>query len=140
MGRLLGEGGFGSVYKAKWKKMVVTAKVCRGNLLKGYLEKLKFSLPFHPVPMCSHFLVQLSALLAPNGSLFDYLHQRKDVPSPDQSLAWAQQIASGMQHLHNNNVVHHDLKSGNVLLGLGLVAKVCDFGTARTMAKTAKTS
>ena len=72
--------------------------------------KLKFSLPFHPVPMCSHFLVQLSALLAPNGSLFDYLHQRKDVPSPDQSLAWAQQIASGMQHLHNNNVVHHDLK------------------------------
>ena len=47
---------------------------------------------------------------------------------------------SGMQHLHNNNVVHHDLKSGNVLLALGLFAKVCDFGTSCIMAKTAKTT
>ena len=45
-----------------------------------------------------------------------------------------------MQHLHNNNVVHRDLKSGNILLSFGLFAKVCDFGTARTMAKTAVTS
>ena len=74
--------------------------------------------------------------LAPNGSLHDYLHIRKEMPSPDQSLAWAQQIASGMQHLHSNNVVHCNLKSGNVLLGLGLLAKVCDFRCAHTMTET----
>jgi len=45
-----------------------------------------------------------------------------------------------MQHLHSNNVVHRDLKSGNILLSFGMLAKVCDFGTARTLAKTAVTS
>ena len=68
------------------------------------------------------------------------MDRSKEEPSPDQSFAWALQVASGMQHLHNNNVNHRDLKSGNILLSFGLLAKVCDFGTARTLAKTAMTS
>ena len=78
--------------------------------------------------------------LAPNGSLHEYLHVKKEKPSPDQSIGWAQQIANGMQHLHSNDIVHRDLKSGNILLASGLLAKVCDFGTARTMVKTSNTT
>ena len=74
--------------------------------------------------------------LAPNGSLHNYLHVKKEKPSPDQSIRWAQQIANGMQHLHNNSIVHHDLRSGNIVLAVNLLAKVCDFGMAHTPTKT----
>ena len=49
-------------------------------------------------------------------------------------------MASGMQHLHDNNVVHQDLKSANILLSFGMLAKVCDFGTARPLAQTTMTN
>ena len=150
MGKRLGKGAGGTVYEATWRRRTVAAKVCPGNLLEEFSREIQIltSLPPHP-NVLTFFGVALSSdtistsiitELAPNGSLHDYLHVKNEVPSPDQSLAWAQQVASGMQHLHNNNVVHRDLKSGNILLAFGLLAKVCDFGTARTMAKTTMTN
>ena len=77
--------------------------------------------------------------LATNGSLFDYLHIEKKKPSVDQSLAWASDVAHGMKHLHDQNIIHRDLKSANVLLMSGWVAKLCDFGTARELTHTTTT-
>ena len=138
------------MFEARWKKKRVAVKVCPGNLVENLSREIEVltSLPPHS-HVLTFFGVALSSdavstyiitELAPNKSLYDYLHVKKETPSLDQSLAWAQQVAGGMQHLHNNNVVHRDLKSGNILLGLGLLAKICDFGTARTMAKTAMTT
>ena len=150
MVHLIGQGGFGAVYEAKWKKKTVAVKMCLGNLLSNLSREIEIliSLPPHS-NVLTFFGVALSSdslntciitELAPHGSLYDYLHIKKNVPSSEQSLAWALQIASGMCHLHSNNVVHRDLKSGNILLSLGLVAKVGDFGTARMLPKSALTS
>ena len=72
---------------------------------------------------------------APHGSLRMLLNNSParvvgDVPV---QLKLAAGIAAGMAHLHSEGVLHHDLKSDNVLLFDGLVPKLADFGLAVTV-------
>ena len=48
-------------------------------------------------------------------------------------------VAHGMKHLHNHDITHCNLKSANVLLTSGWVAKICDFGSARDLTHTVTT-
>jgi len=48
-------------------------------------------------------------------------------------LAWTQQILSGLQSIHEANVVHGDIKPQNVLISTEGDAKLVDFGTSRRL-------
>ncbi|CAH3187815.1 unnamed protein product, partial [Porites evermanni] len=51
--------------------------------------------------------------------------------STQQLFSFAWQIAKGMNHLAENNLVHRDLAARNVLIGHGNQVKVSDFGLMR---------
>jgi len=43
------------------------------------------------------------------------------------------EILCGIDYLHDNNVLHRDLKPGNILIGHGFHCKIADFGLARAL-------
>ena len=52
----------------------------------------------------------------------------------EQIQPWLQQLCSALQYAHEENVVHRDLKPGNLMLDAKGRIKLCDFGLAASVA------
>ena len=137
-GELLGQGGFGTVFRGRWrskgfdvalKKVIINPEESDAKVMKELGEHPNI-ISFLGFAYRRPETIVVTAL-AKKGSLFDYLHIRKEKPTEQQSLTWARQIAYGMAFMHRLDYVHRDLKSSNVLFSDDMVAQVSDFGTAR---------
>lgn len=53
------------------------------------------------------------------------------VPETAFTVQVLRQMAGALDYAHSKGVIHRDIKPGNVMLGLGGVAKIVDFGIAR---------
>ncbi|CAB4270631.1 unnamed protein product [Prunus armeniaca] len=146
---ILGEGGFGQVYKGRLESTnkVVAIKQLDSNGLQGnrefLVEVLMLSLLHHPnlVNLIGYCADGDQRLLVyeymPLGSLEDHLH---DLPPDRKQLDWntrmkiAAGAAKGLEYLHdkaNPPVIYRDLKCSNILLGEGYHPKLSDFGLAK---------
>ncbi|KAL8148194.1 receptor-like serine/threonine-protein kinase At4g25390 [Apium graveolens] len=145
--RLLGQGGFGSVYSGKINKASVAIKVMDAGSLQGEREfqnELFLAAKFESCYILSligfcldrkrrRMLLVYERMV--NGSLQHCLLQCKSVELQCWKTRFliAVDVAKGLEYLHHfcdPPVIHGDIKPSNVLLDDNFNAKIGDFGLA----------
>ncbi|XP_034223659.1 calmodulin-binding receptor-like cytoplasmic kinase 3 isoform X2 [Prunus dulcis] len=143
----VGEGGFGTVYKARLDDgQLVSIKRAK----KEHFENLEteFSSEVELLAKIDHRnLVKLLGYVdegnerliiteyVPNGTLREHLDgQHGKILEFNQRLEIAIDVAHALTYLHlyaEKQIIHRDVKSSNILLTESMRAKVADFGFAR---------
>ncbi|XP_043690422.1 calcium/calmodulin-regulated receptor-like kinase 1 [Telopea speciosissima] len=143
---VIGQGAFGSVYKAQMPtgetiavKVLATDSKQVGKefqaevLLLGRLHHRNLvNLVGYCAEKGQHMLVYV---YMSNGSLSSHLYSAKHEPLRwDLRVCIALDVARGLEYLHDGAippVVHRDIKSSNILLDQSMKARVADFGLSR---------
>ncbi|PON87958.1 Mitogen-activated protein kinase kinase kinase [Trema orientale] len=143
---LLGEGGFGSVYKGylpDGREIAVKQLKIGGGQgereFKAEVEIISHIHHRHLVSLVGYCISQNRRLLVydyvPNNTLYYHLHGQ-DRPV----LEWAIRVkvaagaSRGIAYLHEDchpRIIHRDIKSSNILLDNNFEARVSDFGLAK---------
>ena len=155
--RRVGAGFFGEVFEGSWRSIPVALKTLTSQSESAALEMLKESDVLetldHPnvlrfygivggeappswpknarVPcICTEFMT--------GGTLLEKLLRTTDAEAAEVAF-WkamathARDAARGLAYLHDNRLMHRDLKAENLLLSADGVVKIADFGLAKAM-------
>lgn len=148
----LGEGGMGLVFRARRDgEAPVALKVMKAALISDPIYTRRFlhearsaAAVHHPnlVPIVDAGELEGRQFLACSYVPGSTLEERIRIDGPlslDEILRVAAEVAAGLQALHDQDVVHRDIKSANVLLDEDGTARVTDFGLAKGRAYTVLT-
>ncbi|KAJ4473142.1 kinase-like domain-containing protein [Lentinula aciculospora] len=139
----LGEGGFARVYEAEDVRGVrVACKVVTRSSLTTKKTKTKLYAEIRIHKSLSHpnivgfqecfegdDNVYMILELCPSGSLMDMLRRRRRL-SEAETRFFLVQIIGACHYMHMHQVIHRDLKLGNIFLDGKMNIKVGDFGLA----------
>ncbi|POG67163.1 kinase-like domain-containing protein [Rhizophagus irregularis DAOM 181602=DAOM 197198] len=125
----IAEGGFSIIYKATWGRTDVAVKKLRDsqNISKHFLNELRslyqcYDYNFNVIgchgitqdPITKEYMLILN--YAEGGNLHDYLQKYFINLRWNDKLCILNGISYGLRNIHNNNFIHRDIHSGNMLL------------------------
>jgi hypothetical protein len=146
----IGIGGYGSVFRVELEGGSVFA-VKLLHLMEEYIDEGTFYAEIEVLTkirhrcivklygFCSHSQCKFLVYdLIERGSLLSILHKQELAKELDWSkrIAVVMDVAQALSYLHHDcddPIVHHDIKSSNILLDIDFKAFLSDFGMARKL-------
>uniref|UniRef100_A0A673KT84 Serine/threonine-protein kinase PLK n=1 Tax=Sinocyclocheilus rhinocerous TaxID=307959 RepID=A0A673KT84_9TELE len=143
-GRFLGKGGFAKCYEITdmdTKEVFAGKVVPKSMLLKPHQkEKMSTEIAIHKSLDNPHVVgfhgffedddfVYVVLEICRRRSLLE-LHKRRKAVTEPEARYFMRHTILGCQYLHNNRVIHRDLKLGNLFLNDDMDVKIGDFGLA----------
>ncbi|KAM5299341.1 cyclin-dependent kinase-like 3 [Ctenodactylus gundi] len=142
----VGEGSYGTVMKCKHKDtgQIVAIKIFyekpEKSVNKIATREIKFLKQFHHENLVN--LIEVFRQKKKIHLVFEFIdhtildelqHYCHGLESK-RLRKYLFQILRAIEYLHNNNIIHRDIKPENILVTQSGIAKLCDFGFARTLA------
>lgn len=143
--RQIGEGGMGKVYEAydKVLKRKVAIKRVRPELVRSAYVREQFLAEARMVALLRHpCIVEIYTVIESESSLylvFEYvdgqtLETRLDIDGRipfSEAKRIFDYVCRGLHYAHSQDIIHCDLKPGNIMIKEDGTAKVMDFGVAK---------
>ncbi|XWS74620.1 hypothetical protein CRYUN_Cryun01aG0014300 [Craigia yunnanensis] len=140
----LSEGGFGSVYRGEINGMKIAVKQHKYNASLQGEKEFKSEVQVLRKARHENLVMLLGSCSEGNHRLLVYefvcnrsldLHLSKHTRRP---LSWEKRVkialgaARGLKYLHDNNIIHRDMRPNNILVTHEFEPLLGDFGLART--------
>ncbi|MCE8162856.1 MAG: protein kinase [Candidatus Moeniiplasma glomeromycotorum] len=144
----LADGGFSKIYKAKWGSGYVVLKSLNNsqNIIFEFLTEIANTklvddvidgsvvkcLGISQDPTTKNYLMVMRYM--EEGNLRQYLRNKNSWLSLEDKLKKLWYITRGLKDIHNQNLVHQDFHSGNILngeLGSHVSSSISDLGLSR---------
>lgn len=150
---LIGEGGMALVYKAECSLLcrTVAVKILRPQYVSDVEFVERFRLEARAAASLSHpNIVNVYDVGQEDGIYYIVMEYvagdnlkniiRREAPfSTRRALDYTKQIGEALNHAHQNNIIHRDIKPHNILVTRTGQIKVTDFGIARAISESSFT-